>query len=491
MRKRELLLFTVLVALVGCNGTLEVGIEHTPTPDHAMAATVAVLVDENNRLATRVALQVPPLPTSASLGQLAYVQGGDIWIMDLLHESSLPRRMTVDGRNREPRWSPSGKWLAFRKERSVSLLESPGTASGDSLSTLRRQVWLIQADGNSEHPLSQGSPVETFAWSPKSDRLAYTTPAGGLYTINADGTDLITLVPENLSVPTGQNYVGRISWNPGGNWIAYEWLIQPASRPPVYQGLWMVPAEGGARVELYNSGIPDKSQSILAGWSSLGTDVLFWQSQLPNAALVDGAELYATSGDESQPKSNTARRVANDTILTYADFVAPAPHSTIWQAQGAVAYVAGEGKSTWKNKRIQSVGQSITGNDMAAISPAWSPDGTRLAFAAMPDRSDLESGELEALMQRRIWVASAFGGPQLRCLTNTTGYRDERPSWSADGGYILFVRMDAKGRTSLWIVSSSGGPPRQVVDELTPAPDPLDSYGHVDWDALFDWWRGP
>jgi hypothetical protein len=28
------------------------------------------------------------------------------------------------------------------------------------------------------------------------------------------------------------------------------------------------------------------------------------------------------------------------------------------------------------------------------------------------------------------------------------------------------------------------------VDELTPAPDPLGFFGHIEWDALFDWWRG-
>jgi hypothetical protein len=29
------------------------------------------------------------------------------------------------------------------------------------------------------------------------------------------------------------------------------------------------------------------------------------------------------------------------------------------------------------------------------------------------------------------------------------------------------------------------------VDELTPAPDPFESFGHVNWGAYYDWWRGP
>ena len=50
--------------------------------------------------------------------------------------------------------------------------------------------------------------------------------------------------------------------------------------------------------------------------------------------------------------------------------------------------------------------------------------------------------------------------------------------------------MDARGRASLWIIPAEGGAPRQVIDELTPAPDPFGTYGHANLDNLFDWWRG-
>jgi Tol biopolymer transport system component len=172
-----------------------------------------------------VAAQVASIPLSLDLGQLAYVQGGDIWIMTLLDETSRPQRLTTDGRNLEPRWSPSGQWLAFRKEREVSLVQPPVDTRGFGITVLQRQVWLIRADGSAEYTLNQGSSIEAFAWSPTSDRLAYTTPAGGLNTINADGSDPITLIPENPSPPSGERQVGRIRWSPNGNWIAYELRI--------------------------------------------------------------------------------------------------------------------------------------------------------------------------------------------------------------------------------------------------------------------------
>ena len=175
--------------------------------------------------------------------------------------------------------------------------------------------------------------------------------------------------------------------------------------------------------------------------------------------------------------------------MPYADFVAPNPSASPDRA--SLAYVVGRGRSTWTNKRIKAADQFVTGDDLAAISLAWSPLGNRFAFAAMPDRGELTSDELTALLPRHIYLANAVGDPQLRALTNANAYRDERPLWSSDGSYLLFARLDAKGRASLWVISSGGGVPRQVVDELTPAPDPLEAFGHVSWDVYYDWWRGP
>ncbi len=482
-----------LMLIGGCRGTVQLGIEQTPTPDRSIPATLTALREENSQLATRVAEQAASLPSTLELGQLAYVQGGDIWFMPLLEETPHPRRLTTDGYNREPRWSPSGKWLAFRKERPVTLVAPPGPPGGD-LSMTRRQVWVIQADGNGEHPLNQGLSVEAFVWSPKGDRVAYTTSAGGLNIINADGTNPVTLIAEDTSVPLGEKQVGPIFWSPDGKWIAYERRIQPASRSTVYQGLWMVSAEGGEPIELYNSGTPEKSEVALVGWSALGDRILFVQDLFDSSSdtsLADGGQLYSIRAHTVLTKETTADLVGGDGILPYTDFVVPNPPSPIWQGRQDVAFVAGQGHSTWSNKRIQSVGQYITPQDVAVISPVWSPQGNQLAYVAMPDRGELTSGDSTALMQRRLWIANAFGVPQPRALTNSSDYRDEHPQWSADGNYLLFARLDAKGRASLWIISANGGSTRQVANELTPAPDPLESFGHITWSNYYDWWPGP
>ena len=483
--KRFAWMVALMLLFVGCTGTFEVGIERTPTPDARLLATVNALADENYRLATQVALQATPAPSLPDLGRLAYVKGGDIWIMNLIDETALPLRLTADGHNFEPRWSPSGQWLAFSKERTV-----PGNST--ALTATQKQVWVIQADGSGEYPLNNGSAVEAFAWSPEDDRLAYTTPTGSLNLINADGTDQVLLISENAVPALGDQHVGRISWSLDGKWIAYEYSLRPTERFVAYQGIWVGSAQEGMPVEIYNSGFPNRSEAVLVGWSPLINEVLFLQNVSTTASSVDGGLLYAVQVyDDSETSGNRAPiLIIGEPILSYADFVSPAPRNAYGAEQAAVAAVGGEGRLTWDDKYILIGGRSITGPESAAISPDWSPDGRRLAFAAMPNQDGSVSPESAGLMRRRIWIANAYGDPNLRRLTDSIGYRDENPQWSADGSCLLFARIDSRGRASLWIIPASGGAALQVVDELTPAPEPFDPYGHVDWDGYFDWWEG-
>jgi len=135
--------------LTGCGGLLEVGIERTPTPDVAPAATIDALRSENAQLTARVTAQVTPTPAPPRLGRVAYVQGGDIWIKVLPNGVRL--RLTTDGRNREPLWSPSGQVLAFRKDRYVTVEQevpcevprSRSTTCTESVTVLQKQVWKL------------------------------------------------------------------------------------------------------------------------------------------------------------------------------------------------------------------------------------------------------------------------------------------------------------------------------------------------------------
>jgi len=86
--------------------------------------------------------------------------------------------------------------------------------------------------------------------------------------------------------------------------------------------------------------------------------------------------------------------------------------------------------------------------------PAFSPDGSRVAYAhvAAQGASENESG---------IYIKQVRGGPPVRL---TRGDADFVPAWSPDDRYIAFLRSSDPGpEASILLVPSIGGPERRIV----------------------------
>ncbi len=95
-------------------------------------------------------------------------------------------------------------------------------------------------------------------------------------------------------------------------------------------------------------------------------------------------------------------------------------------------------------------------------SPAWSPDGQRIAFV----RGTLaEPGKPR---DTDVFVVDARVGAEPRQLTNYVGADGGRPAWSPDGRWIAFTRGDepkysAYSIAKLAVVASDGSTPARVV----------------------------
>ncbi len=405
-------LIPLLLLLVGCQGVLELHVER---------------------------LDAEPTP---SLGQIAYIAGGDVWLLDL--ENGHTTRLTRDGYNRRPRLSADGQWVAYLK--------------GDALHVVNvheTQEMQLSAAGSSD-----------YAWSRQGGRLAYATTDG-----------LAIWVAESQSaqsLPVKMAPLNRLSWHPDGEWLA---LDNSDSSP---RQIIKISADGLHQEILFAaSTLMDVPR--LAGWSPDGRWLVLWAGSRAPAVEEDGLPLCLI------PAMGGELTCRDERVLLWPDYLS-------WSEAGQLVLIAGGGRETWVGKSLVILEpgnpepqQLVHVGEQAPIQPAWSPAGSVIAYSAGPV-TPLDAAYAQrdqSLQGRHIWLVDIATGRRQQ-LTGDKDYRDERPVWLADGAYILFARMD-NNAASLWLMRSDGSGLRQVVAELTPRPDPLGVYGHVDWGNWWDW----
>jgi Tol biopolymer transport system component len=120
------------------------------------------------------------------------------------------------------------------------------------------------------------------------------------------------------------------------------------------------------------------------------------------------------------------------------------------------------------------------GSCVGAHTPAWSPDGSKIAFSYSLVNQDYV-GSLR--LQRAIWVVDADGSDrrQLTQLTPGTSW-DAGPQWSPDGTKIVFTRADlARKQDAVFTVDVETGELFQVTAWT------LHAGGDPDWSPDGEW----
>jgi Tol biopolymer transport system component len=169
---------------------------------------------------------------------------------------------------------------------------------------------------------------------------------------------------------------------------------------------------------------------------------------------------------ENQPPYNVLFGLLGRSVLTYAGDT-PTP-----QASERLAFTAPAANG---NQQIALVNADGTGLTMLTdgsaydVFPAWSPDGTQLAFS-----SNRDAPPAGRTSQEDIYVMNADGS-NMRRLTDADG-EDSCPEWSPDGTKIAFLStretvglgqiyvMDADGSNEMRVSTDRAGCPTWTPD---------------------------
>ncbi|MBC5764512.1 Tol-Pal system beta propeller repeat protein TolB [Ramlibacter albus] len=115
-----------------------------------------------------------------------------------------------------------------------------------------------------------------------------------------------------------------------------------------------------------------------------------------------------------------------------------------------IAYVTKGGPryNLWVADSDGENAQSAFASNEPIISPAWSPDGQRLAYVSFESRKPV------------VYVHEVYSGRR-RLIANFRG-SNSAPAWSTDGR-TLAVTLTRDGGSQLYLISAEGGEPRRLT----------------------------
>ena len=392
---------------------------------------------------------------------------GAIWFLRAEPESASPRVLPLTsypGLEYMPSLSPDGKRIAFAwtgtnpsdpysvyvrpitDDRARRLAETPpGAADGDpvwsadgkSIYFFRRGggqsgIYVAAVEGGPAHQLVVTSlggrrlRRARFDVSPTGHTLIYPDEVPGQDTAALFQFDLSTLQSHQITnPPPNSEGDGDPAFSHDGKTVAFQRNTLDLGQ------IYILPSGGGdARVITSNS-IGDFIDGL--AWTSDDREIIFGGNQLRRVSATRGEQ--SIKGVSYVPGPATFPAIRGN-LLAY---VQAAVNANIWKLDlRDSTHAAGD-----PSKLISSTRQQAA--------PAFSPDGTRIAFQS--DRS----GSWE------IWMCDRDGSNAVQ-LTHFGGSMSGTPRWSPDGKQIVFDSR-VNGVSQVYVVSVDGGQPRQLTND--------------------------
>lgn len=276
---------------------------------------------------------------------------------------------------------------------------------------LAAEVYLMNSDGSDPRRVTNNHVADGFpALSPNgksivfdSERLVTEAALLGqsdLFIMNVDGTEQTRLVRGSSA-----------TWSPDGKQIAYHASASGSGRP-----IKKDPGAASTDSDIFTLNVGD----ILAKKSGAAP-----RNLTHNPDAVDDDPDWSPDG----------------TRIVYTSHAATDNPVNSVTAEIYVINADGTGSPV-----------RLTNNNEEERGPAWSADGTRIAFICRRGGPDFE-----------LCVMNADGSNQIQLTDN--GLFDGTSSWSPDGKRIVFHRpVGGPGRFQLWLINAVGSGETQLTD---------------------------
>ncbi len=421
---------------------------------------------------------------AVSAGAIAFLYAGDLWTAN--RDGSGVRRLTTHvGSESNPRFSPDGRLLAFSAQydgnTDVYVVESAGGVP-------RRLTWHPGAD------VVQGFTTDGSEVLFRSSRQTFTNRYSQLFTIPVEGGH-----PTALPIPNADKAV----YSPDGRMMAYTPLGERFNQWKNYRG------GTASRIWLYNTRTHDVEQIPQPEGRCNDTDPMWFDDRvwfrsdrngefnlfsfdprskevvqhtrhedfpIVNCSAGAGMIIYEQAGwlHLFDPATDTCGRltigVAADLLEVRPRYISgarwvrnadisPSGVRAVFEFRGDIATVPAE---------EGDVRLLTATSDSHERSPAWSPDGTQIAYF-----SDA-SGEYELVL------APQDGEGEVRTFAVPGAGFYEDPVWSPDGTRISF----SDNSWSLYVLDVASGEVKEIAREILYGPQKI---MHHNWSPDSRW----